>query len=146
MVKTLKNAIAKKLKETFPEFTVYVANPAQNIKEPCFIIEVRNQEARDLTYVPGNVRQISEMYFSFTVTILIPRNNELLNDVMTRVLLCLKWLTLEDGRLVLTLNRESNPIDDSSGIVTFNIYREAHVMGDEPPVMKELQENIGLKK
>lgn len=146
MIKSLKTAIAKALKENFPDFTVYVANPAQNIKEPCFIIDVRNLSSRDLAYVPGTVREIAEVYLNFTVTVLIPRHYELLNEVLSRVLLCLKWLTLENGDLVLTMDRESNPIDDSSGVVTFRVYREVHVMGSRPPVMEELEENIGIKK
>ena len=145
MIESLKNAISMRLKKYFPGFTNYTANPVQNIKEPCFIIEVRDFSVRDLAYVPQNVREIEEVTLKFTINILLPRNNKLLNDVMTRALLCLKWLTLEDDRLVLTLNRSANRIDDSSGVITFDVVREVHIMDGELPIMKELEEYIGLK-
>lgn len=143
MIDRLKKAISKKLKQAFPDFTVYRSNPAQNIQEPCFIIECVNVANSDLFYVEYQ-KEVTEVDYMFSVTLLLPRNNQLLNEVISRVLFCLKWLYLEDGKPVLTLNRQAHPIDDSSVSITFNIQREVVQAGKKPPLMKEMIENIGL--
>ncbi len=144
MIDRLKKAISRKLKEAFPDFTVYRANPAQNIQEPCFIIECVNVDNKDLMYIEFE-KEIVEVNYLFSITLLLPRNNKLLQEVVSRVLLCLKWLYLENGKPVLTLNRQAHPIDDSSYSFTFNIQREIIQQGEEPPLMEEVNENVGLK-
>ena len=143
MIDRLKKAISRRLKETFPDFTVYRANPAQNIKEPCFIIECINTDNRDLMFIEFE-KEIVEVNYLFSITLLLPRNTKLLNEVVSRVLLCLKWLYLENGKPVLTLNRQAHPIDDSSYNFTFNIQREAFLTGVEPILMNDMDETIGL--
>ncbi len=143
MIDRLKKAISKKLAESFPDFTIYRANPNQNIQEPCFIIECVNLDNKDLFFVEYE-KEITEINYLFSVTLLLPRDTKLLNEVASRVLLCLKWIYLENGKPILTLNRQAHPIDDSSYSFTFNIQREV-ICHDKPSVMEEMIEKIGTK-
>lgn len=115
------NGISKKLKELFPEVTIYQDDVKQDLKEPCFFIIPLIMMRLQLPM--GRHR----MVFPIQLTYLPKRagsNTELL-DVAEQLLLGLKLIELEDDSSLLGWNFVSEIVN---GTLQFTVNFNYHLV------------------
>lgn len=149
MIEKIKNAIAKKLKGYFPQFTVYPYNPPQNMEEPCFILTCIRADAKDWLYFSIEP-EIQTINLLFALTIIVPDGRpdyaeRLQSTIVPQVLFILRHIQAPDGEIFIT-NRSGNPIDDTSYNITFNLSYEMVVEPNEEGFMEELIQDIEVTR
>lgn len=143
MVNEIVTAVASKIKEYLPDYTIYKENPKQNIKEPCAIITYHSRPVKDLLS-SGDMGDF--FYFKDRVTVNFLHNGGDLLRAVRLSELYLKWLTLPDGTVVHADNRDGQVLDDHSAIVSFTLNYQVRIPPDDLPRAEILQLKTHVKE
>lgn len=108
-------AIADTLYGLYPDYEIYTQDTVQDLKEPCFIIKRLQGIQRERL---GDQVTLDEVY---SVSFLFSQNISKLREITANVELNLRFLTPDEGRMLMTTNRQSVIVDDSSSVITFDV-------------------------
>lgn len=126
MINQIVEAIATLLGDAFPDCHCYIQDTIQNIKEPCFIIKRVSASQRERL---GDRVMLDELY---SVSFLCPENIKKLREVTELAELYLRFIDIEGDLPIMTHNRESRIIDDSTSSITFEITRTVWFKTEDP--------------
>lgn len=132
-------AIGTHLARLFPDWTVYVQNPKQNITEPCFIVERVSGRQREML-VP-RVR-LDELY---SVAVLCTGDIHRLRRAVEKAELSLRFIPVDGDRPIATRDRESRMIDGTQAAITFWVSRTVWFEPEEEPLQMKLIHETGLE-
>lgn len=142
MINSIIKALSISLNKEFgDEYTNYIEEVKQGLKEPCFFVSCINPTVKlflDKRYFRKN--QFCIQYF--------PKNNnrkkEECNDVAERLFLCLELITV-NGDLVRGTGMKYEIVDGVLNFfVNYNIF--VYRVTESLQVMENLRENVSLKE
>lgn len=131
MINNVLEAISIKLRSLYPDFTRYIESPKSDINEPCFIISRTSATQRErLGY--GTV-MIDETYS----VVFLCHDLDLLREVTFTVEILFRFIETDDLPL-LTKNRQSQIIDGTQSVITFDITRTITPYKEPDPLIMEM--------
>ena len=130
MTEQIVEAVAKKIHEILPEFTIYKENPKQGLKEPCVIITYHSSPIKDLL---SNKWSGDFFYVHDLVTVSFIANDTDLTEILNYARVYLKWLDLDDGTRMMTVSRSGEVLPDHTATLSFYVNYQLKVVPEEIP-------------
>lgn len=129
-------AIADILYGLYPEYKIYIQDTEQGLIEPCFIIKRIEGSQRERL---GDQVILDEVY---SVSFLFSQNIRTLREVTNNVELNLRFLYPKNNKPIITHNRRSAIVDDSTSVITFEISSNFLFKAEDLPRMEAINHGV----